>query len=154
MALDPFADFYTLKTAPDIDSALYDLMTFDVCRRRLEPPIGDGSRDYAEDFFSSCVEDLEDCLLVLDEITLWSGPVASKALETLVLQGRRLGIRIIVACQRISLVPGVILAEATDIVLFHMSRPRDLKVAAEWSDKETASRLRALEIGQCFHCIT
>lgn len=150
LILDPFDDFKNVP-AVELDDAFDELDEFPVCRRRIVPPIDHTSREFANDFFERSINELRDCLLVLDEITLWSSSNAPGALQTLVLQGRRLGIRMIVACQRISLVPGVILSESTDLVMFRMSRPRDIHVASEWSDDETAERLRSLELGMCVH---
>ena len=96
---------------------------------------------------------LRDALLVLDEITLWSSSRESEALQKLVLQGRRLHIRMLVACQRVSLVPGVLLSECTDMLVFRTSRPRDLDVLQEWGsvhgDADLAELAPGLEIGEC-----
>lgn len=152
-AFDAFNDFRGLKVA-DVDRALDDMYDNPVaCRRRVRPPIGADSYEYAEYIFNEIINaPIRNMLLVLDEITLWSKPRASKALTTLVLQGRRLGIRMFVGCQRISLVPDVILSEVTEMMIFNMKRPRDKDVLAEWTDRETAEIAPNLRKGECI-CI-
>ena len=133
------------------DEALYDMAANPrACRRRVIPPIGDDSRDWGEQFFADCVDSphtLRDCLLVLDEITLWSRYRATTTLEKLILQGRRFGLRMAVACQRIALTPDVMLAEMTELVLFRMTRPRDLETVEIWTDRETANACSRLDKG-------
>ena len=167
LAFDPFEDFSGLgwpsyaetdEEKADYSEALDDLHYYErFCRRRVKPPIGADSRDYAEEAFAAIIEGeepLRRALLVMDEITLWSNARETEALRKLVLQGRRLQIRMLVACQRISLVPGVLLSETTDMLVFRTSRPRDLDVLAEWGsahdDEGALERLApTLEVGEC-----
>ena len=153
LALDPFDDLRGLQLVETPEDAIDGLAQYDVCRRRLRPSIGDDSREYADDLFSMLVEDgVKDYLLVLDEVTLWTARNQGRALQTLVLQGRRLGVRMLVACQQLSLVPGVFLSECTTLVVFSTHRPRDLDVLEEWGGaelREIAARLpphRAVEV--------
>jgi hypothetical protein len=149
LALDPFGDFS--MPCVDEDRAFEDLR-HRAARRSICPPINRTSRDWATDFFERCIDELRDCLLVLDEITLWSQVyTAGSPLEVIVLQGRRLGIRLIVISQKIALVPDVMKTEATDLVLFRTTRPTDLETAAKWTSPQVARRLRDLGMGECIH---
>jgi hypothetical protein len=140
LALDPFADLRGLRLCETPEDAVDELNEYPTaCRRRLEPPIGDDSQEYAHDVFGLLIDEhVKNYLLVLDEVTLWTERVATKRLKTLCLQGRRLGVRLLVACQQLSLVPGIFLSEATDIVVFSTHRPRDLEVLEEWGGPELA----------------
>lgn len=151
-ALDAFGDFTGLTLASGPETALRDLSFGTPCRRRIVPPIGNSSRLFADWLFNEMIEGefpLRNCTLVLDEMTLWSKMVASPALEALILQGRRFGLKLVMGCQRISLVPGVCLSEATEMILFRMTRPRDLDVVAEWADDETATIVKKLRPRLC-----
>lgn len=150
LVLDPFDDFGTIRRRGDLALALEELGDGEPCRRRVVPPMGVGSHEYAEALFSELVErEVGDLLLVLDELTLWSKPRASVTLTKLVLQGRRLGIRIAAAIQRIALTPDVMQSELTELVLFNIARPRDLETVADWTDGETAETCSKLRQGQC-----
>jgi hypothetical protein len=152
--LDPFGDFESVRLRVDPETALADMASTEgAMRRRITPPIDLESREFSSWLFNEMVDGenpLRDCLLVLDEMSLWSGAIETQELRTLILQGRRLGIRIAAACQRISLVPGVMLSEMTELVLFRMTRPRDLKVVAEWTDDSVAEICPKLQVGACF----
>ena len=177
LAFDPFCDFNSLSwpssgDPEDLPGALADLEWWKTsCRRRVRPPIGaagasgeGGSREWAEEAFADLIDGREGspalrrCLLVLDEITLWTGPREGQALQTLVLQGRRLKVRMAIACQRIALVPGVLLSECTDLIIFKTTRPRDLEVLDEWGNSRRGRAGRAegiaelasqMAIGEC-----
>ena len=149
--LDPFGDFTGIAQSPSVEAAIADLEANRVAgRRRVVPPITDASVEYAEAFFRMAIERLRNCTIVLDEVTLWTGIQSGRALLTLINQGRRLGIRIVVACQRISLVPGDLLSAVTEMVIFHPPRrPRDRYVLKEWTDEETVEAARTLGVGRC-----
>lgn len=171
--LDPFNDFRGLRYRESCEEALEEMASASAIRRRVVPPISKDSREWAREFFNRCVggrvnefsggaagwdreewdgierDGLTDCLLGLDEMTLWSNSDEQTELRTLILQGRRLGIRIVAACQRIALVPGVMLSECTQLVLFRTTRPRDLQVIAEWTDRKTAEIASKLQVGEC-----
>lgn len=148
-ALDPFNDFVGIRARLSWEDALDDLEDGTPCRRRVIPPINTGTRRYAEEFFQAALERLRNCLVLLDEATLWSAPQASETLQALILQGRRMGLRMAVGCQRIALVPGIMLSECTQMALFRMRRPRDIETVAEWTDHTVASDCRTLNVGQC-----
>jgi hypothetical protein len=155
LMFDPFGDFKSLRLRVDPFVALSE-MHFErgAIRRRIQPPITEESRGYATDVFAEMIDPSSDfsvrnVLLGLDEMSLWSTRNESATLATLILQGRRIGIRIIVGCQRIALVPGVMLSEMTTLILFKMTRPRDLETVAEWAGYEVAEMCPKLQIGQC-----
>jgi hypothetical protein len=151
---DPFDDFKDIALADSVDEALIDMEYWPgACRRRIVPPIGDDSMVYAEDVFSRIIEGghpLRNALLCLDEISLWSQFQPTKRLKTLIQQGRRLGIKMLVASQRLADVPQTILSEATEIVAFRFTRPRDLEVLEKWSDSETRKACQSLP---AYHCV-
>jgi DNA helicase HerA-like ATPase len=102
----------------------------------------------------ACIRELRNCLLVIDELSLYCPTEnlrsqENKALETLILQGRRYGIRMAVACQRLNRIPGEFHSEATEIVVFHTSRPRDLKVLDEWGLVDAEEVAPSLGVGEC-----
>jgi hypothetical protein len=153
LAFDPFGDFASLSwpsngDEEDLECALGDMAHWQIaCRKRVRPPRGQGSRAWADDAFAMIIEGmttddgetiaaLRRSLLLLDEITMWSATRETETLQKLVLQGRRLKLRMAVACQRIALVPGVLLSECTDLVVFKTVRPRDLDVLEEWGESE------------------
>lgn len=131
----------------DYREALADLAATDgPCRRRVVPPIGNTAncRDFAVPFFMACIEELRNCLLVIDELSLYCPSenlraAEMKSLETLVLQGRRYGIRMVVACQRLNRIPGEFHSEATEIVVYQTTRPRDLRVLEDWGLDDAAT---------------
>ena len=157
--LDPFDDFATVRQRLDLADALRDMAEGGPGRRRVVPPLvvedenGEivkaGSREYAHRFFKLAIASLRNCLVVLDEMSLWSGNREDAILQAVILQGRRLGLRLAVACQRIQLIPGVMLSEATEMVLFKMRRPRDLEVVKEWAGEDVAAQLPKLKQGEC-----
>lgn len=157
--LDPFDDFDFVRRRIDLKAALSDMSDGRPCHRRVVPPlviesddgepIRAGSREYALEFWKQAVHSLRDCLVVLDEMSLWSGSRADSLLLALIMQGRRLGLRLAVACQRIQLVPGDMLSETTEMVLFRVRRPRDLDVLEEWTDESTRNTVRELKVGEC-----
>lgn len=165
LGFDPFEDFKSLAwpssdDKQDLPCALEDLEWWErACRRRVKPPIGTDSRSWASKAFAAMVEaadtdadappPLRNSLLLLDEITLWSAERHGPALQTLCLQGRRLGLRMAVAAQQISRVPGILLSECTALVIFQMVRPRDLEVLKEWLGPEAARLAPQLGVGEC-----
>lgn len=149
--LDPFGDFGVVPRRLTLENALSDMEEAGdkPCRRRVVPPIDDDSYGFAAAFFAEAINRLRNCLVVMDEMTMWSSNTESRDLRKLVLQGRRMGLRMAVAAQRVSLLPGVILSEATEMLFFRLRRPRDLAVVSEWSNPDVAKTVRALEPGQC-----
>lgn len=149
LLLDPFNDFRRIQEAEDWQEALDDLSDGEPCRRRVRPPVSRDSMAYADAFFDAAIDQLRDCLLVLDEMSLWSQMRETDALRILILQGRRLGLRLCVGCQRIALVPGVMLSEATEMLIFRTRRPRDLDVLEEWTNSEAREIAPKLTVGEC-----
>lgn len=153
LMFDPFNDFRDVQAVSSIDEALWDMSYWpEACRRRIIPPIGDDSMDFAEDVFAKIIEGeyrLRNSVLALDEISLWSRFSASKRLTTLIRQGRRLGIKMLAASQRLADVPATLLSEVTEIVAFRFARPRDLEVLKNWSDEETVALCEGLSVGKC-----
>lgn len=148
--LDPFGDFGTIpKRALSDALEEMELAGEGVCRRRVVPPIDDDSYEFAERFFAEAVVKLRNCLLILDEMTMWCSPRESRNLRKLILQGRRMGLRMGVAAQRVSLLPGIVLSEATEMMLFRLRRPRDLDVVQEWSTPVVAQAVASLRQGEC-----
>lgn len=149
--LDPFDDFGKITKSPSLESALLDLLRAKEapCMRRVVPPIGEDSFAYAEKFFSLAIANLRDCLVVMDEMTMWSGMHESANFRKLVLQGRRLRLRMLLATQRLSLLPGVALSEATEMCFFRLRRPRDLFVVREWSNAQVSAQVATLSQGEC-----
>src|SRR4029077_10960722 len=137
---DPFEDFGSgtsdpwgsrgIRRADSLSSAFLALADGGPARRRFVTPtdlpglsvagygvnsVGDGrpfgTRDFGAMFFRRCWRELRDCLLVLDEITLWTDFYPHEYLEKLIFQGRRLNLRMLVAAQRLNLVPTAMRAE-------------------------------------------
>ena len=152
LCFDLFRDYAGMLESDSVRAALVDLHYWGACRRRVRPPLM-GARAWAQAAFGEILEGrLRDCLIVLNEIGRLSRPQSTEELDALVLQGRRLGLRIAADCQRVALVPSVILSEATTLVSFRVTRKLDLETLAEWSD-ETLSSVQAvvpsLAIGEC-----
>lgn len=156
--LDPFDDFKGVLRRDSVLACLDDLHRGGPCRRRVVPPLDSfdpetgeplGSRDYAEDFFRLAVRYLRNCTIVLDEMSLWTESSESETFQKLVLQGRRWGLKMVIACQRIQLIPGVALSEGTELVVFRLRRPRDLEVIREWGGKDVRDVVPYLTQGQC-----
>ena len=173
LATDPFDDFPSLAwpfylrgeegeeyAKSDADAALEDMAFWETaCRRRVKSPTGKGSRAWSQRFFELCLppseHPLRNALLCLDEVTLHTGPIASEELQELVLQGRRYRVRMIAGCQRLGLIPGIFLSEATEMVIFQIVRPRDLDVIEDWGARhgqvkgELREAVACLGQGQC-----
>jgi hypothetical protein len=150
-ALDPFNDFPSIQRCFSVQEGFDDLEENAACRRRFVPTINNGTRPFGDAFFRRVFDSergLRDCLLCLDEITLWSGSHETESLQKLILQGRRIGIRLLVACQRIQLVPQVMLSEMTHLVIFSTTRPRDLDVIEEWGGRSYSEIAPHLKVGQ------
>jgi len=151
--LDIYRSFPDVEVATSLEAALEDLAYWEACRRRvLAPRLG--TREWFEYALRRILEHpLRDCLVVLDEVTKFIRTQSqSDALEEFVLQGRQLGLRAIVGCQVIQMIPRLMLSEGTTLISFRVTRPRDKDVLAEWGGPEAAelapqlTRGRALEI--------
>lgn len=149
--LDPFNDFGKFTRSPTLESGLIDMVTSKngPCVRRVVPPINEDSYAYAENFFQYAISNLRDCLIVMDEMTMWSGAHETENFRKLVLQGRRLRLRMLLATQRLSLLPGVALSESTEMCFFRLRRPRDLFVVKEWANAQVSAQVSQLNQGEC-----
>jgi DNA helicase HerA-like ATPase len=152
LALDPFNDFRGLKTFYSGPEALDFMYDNGPRRARIAAPMTADSIEWASDFFEDVVARGRNFLLVLDETTLWTDQREGRDLRTLVNQGRRLGIRLLFACQRIGSIPGVVLSQSTELVLFKTApRKRDIDTIREWADEETAEAAVRLKPGECLY---
>jgi hypothetical protein len=121
---------------------------------RLVPPVGVRSREWAEPIFEALAQvDPErfqwDLLLIMDEITKYSSDREGDMLQELVLQGRRLGIRMALGCQYMVAVPKAMMRECTDLLAFKMRAPTDRERLAEWTQPEAYSAVRHLPKFRC-----
>jgi hypothetical protein len=154
LLLDVHGDYTLLRRRLDWKTALDDLEATDgPCRRRVVPPVGAGTNsvDFGEEFFPACVDRLRNTFLVIEELTNYvsSTVIRGTALETLILQGRHYGVRILATCQRLNRIPGEFHSEATQIVVYNTRRPRDKKILVEWGYEDAIENAPLLEIGQC-----
>lgn len=176
LILDPFdKDFPGTRRRLDYQVALQELRQtadegaergdrFVPLRRRVVPDWGyldpsakfsGNCRDYAERFMEALIaacppgEAPLNILLVLDELSLYVGrQIRGTAFETLVLQGRRMGIRTIVVTQRTNRFPIEMRSEVTEFVAFNASLRQDLEVYEEFGVPEGAQYLKR---GECFY---
>jgi hypothetical protein len=154
LLLDVHGDYGRVRRRVRWQDALADLENTDgPCRRRVVPPVGEGANsvDFGEEFFPACVTRLRDTLLVIEELTNYvsSTVIRGTALETLILQGRHYGIRILATCQRLNRVPGEFHSEATQIVVYNTRRPRDKKILVEWGYEDAIENAPLLGVGEC-----
>lgn len=154
LLLDVHGDYSRIHRRVRWQDALDDLEDTDgPCRKRVVPPIGAGSNsiDFGEEFFPACVDRLRDCLLVIEELTNYcsSTVIRGTALETLILQGRHFGIRLLVTCQRLNRVPGEFRSEATEIVVYNTKRPTDRRILEEWGYEDAWDSAPSLGVGEC-----
>lgn len=154
LLLDVHGDYSRIRRRMDFETALSDLEGTDgPCRRRIVPPFVDGKNavSFGEQFFPACVDRLRNCLLVVEELTAYCSTTVIKgtALETLILQGRHFGIRMLVTCQRLNRIPGEFHSEATEIVVYNTRRPRDRKILEEWGYENAWDDAPDLGVGEC-----
>jgi len=155
LALDPFGDFKGLTTVDSIAEA-GELLNEDnsnpdrPCRIALRPSVNDDTLEFAEELFSELLQYARNFLLLADETTLWFNPQGSPRLKKVVLQGRRLGIRIGAACQQIQLVPWVLMSQLTQLAVFNTVRPQDVQVLREWVGKDVAEGASHLKQGEAY----
>lgn len=139
LVLDPFEDFRAIRRRLTVERALEDLAEGKPCRRRIVPPFGGDTKAWARSFFAACRAELRDCLLVLDEISLYSETKAPDDLEALLLQGRRIGVRTLLASQRLVTVPVEARSACTELVLFQQTGPLDLDQVERWTATKDAA---------------
>jgi DNA helicase HerA-like ATPase len=152
LAIDPFRDFTGLETVTSIEEASDALGRSGHGRFRLDGTAAEDSVEWANELFDELIENNRNFLLVLDEITLWSHQRESAVFRKIINQGRRWGIRTLVACQRIGGIPGTVLSQCTDLVLFRTSpRPTDIDTVRDWTDDATAEEVKSLKRGECLY---
>lgn len=152
--LDPHNDFPQVPEAATLTEALTDLQVYDrACWRRLVPKFGTLGRearfDLGEEVFAAVNRYLRNCLVIYNEATLWTGPKANPDLQDQITQGRRIGIRHIIDCQRFQLLPDVMRSEGTELCVFRTTRYADREVISREADPETAQIAQTLPPHQC-----
>lgn len=154
LAIVPGRQFEGLTLAPTLDEALEDMWNNPRhCRRRVRPPPGAKTREWADEAFASILSDLRNSILLLDEMPKWSKAKTSDALEDLILNARAPGIRMAVGCQILKLVPYDFQSEATDLVIFKTTRPKDLEILTDWTEPSIAKKAKSLPQGKCIHVV-
>jgi hypothetical protein len=181
LVLDPFdKDFAGVRRRVDYHAALAELREtadegagrnhYVPIRRRIVPDWGSldtsakfsgNCRDYADRFLADLVSACPpgapplNVRLVLDEISLYVGrSIRGTAFETLVLQGRRMGISLLVATQRTMRLPVEMRSEITDFVAFHAFMKGDLEVYEEFGIEDAETEAPQLQRGECFYVNT
>ena len=156
LILDIHDDYHRVMRRNDFRAALSDLQaTEGPCRRRVVPPMEDGQNctTFGDEFFPTLVkEKVRDFLLVIEEASAFcrSTNIKGTALETIVLQGRHWGIRILAVAQRLNRIPGEFHSEATSILAFNTKRPRDCEILEEWGFDDAREVAPTLKKGECY----
>jgi len=152
-ALDPFDDFRGIKRYDSFWEAFRLMGRGEPARRvRYVPDISIDTQEWADAFFRRIRDpklNFRNLLLLLDEISLWSEPHEGKNLKALIMQGRRFGIRICAASQKIAMVPQSVQSEVSHGVFFKMNRPADLETMRKWAGDEAAEAVQHLTPGRC-----
>jgi DNA helicase HerA-like ATPase len=184
LVLDPFdKDFAGIRRRENYEDALdefratadrenlsTDAGNYAPLRRRVVPDWGyldptakfrGNARDYADKFMESVVEHAPpgapplNLRLVLDELSLYVGrQIRGTAFETLVLQGRRMGVSLVVATQRTMRIPVEMRSEVTDFIAFNATLQSDLEVYEEFGVPDAYSQAPHLHRGECFYVPT
>lgn len=150
LLIDHYDDFPDVELSPSLDAALSDLAQGEPCRRRIFPDVGaEDLHAWADEFFIRCYDQLRDTLVVGNEITLLSKPTASPMFTVFITQGRRRGLRFACDAQRIHQVPYVVQSECTELLIFKVTRPRDIGAIEDWASPEIAQKAPTLAVGQC-----
>jgi hypothetical protein len=93
--------------------------------------------------------------LVLDELSLYVGTtIRGTSFETLVLQGRRMGISMVLATQRAMRIPSEMRSEVTAWLCYHASLERDREVYEEIGWEGAMEEAQTLRRGECFYVDT
>lgn len=128
-------------------------------RRRVVPTWGAGGncQDWGVDFLDALVAACPpgaaplNVRLVVDELSLYIRMnIRSTSFETLVLQGRRMGISLVVATQRTARVPIEMRSEITNFVMFNATLKRDLETYEDFGWPEAESEAPTLKRGECY----
>lgn len=153
--IDPHNDFPWIEESETVMDALRDMQAYpDACWRRVVPEFSAFSEDdditeYGQEVFRLVNRYLRCALVVYNEITLWSNPLASKPLKNQIRQGRRLGLKHFIDTQRFAESPDIMRSEGTHLVVFHTTRFLDRKVLALETSKQVAEMARTLDVGEC-----
>lgn len=86
----------------------------------------------------------KDCLVTIDEATTVLQGNKSGGLGSLLLRGRKRGLSLIYATQYVSLLPGVLISQAHELVLFRLDGRGDQQVLRSYLDQSTLRRVAAL----------
>jgi hypothetical protein len=162
--IDMFGDF-NLEPAADIEDAidrmdvrvkdgLFETERYAPARVSVRPDNIESTHQFGSEVFQAAIDDLRNCLVVMDEVTLWTTPYTGARntddpFTKLVLQGRRLGLRIIAGVQRFTLFPQLLQAEISHLVVFRTSAKPDIDRIADWTSDEIAQDARKLDVGEC-----
>ena len=121
-------------------------------------------RDYASGFFDALVDACPpgsapiNVRGVVDELSLAisanSKAFEGSSLEAAVLQGRRMGISLVLATQRAMRIPSAIRSEITDFLCFNASLERDKEVYEEMGWPEAYEGAQQLRRGECYYINT
>jgi hypothetical protein len=181
LVLDPFdKDFAGIRRRLDYRRAIAELREtadkgaqsdrYIPQRRRIVPEWGHldpeakfkgNCRDYADRFMEAVVEACPtgapplNIRLVLDELSLYVGRnIRGTAFETLVLQGRRMGVSMIVATQRTMRIPIEMRSEVTEMLCFHAHLRGDVETYEEFGWEEAETEAKTLRKGECYYINT
>ena len=153
LVLDIHDDYQRIQRRVEWRDALADLNATDgPCRRRVVVSAENCSA-FADEFFPAIIEeDVRNFLLVIEEASAFCKSINIKgtALETIILQGRHWGIRVLAVAQRLGRLPGEFHSEATQIVSYRMKRPRDLYILEEWGFQDAEEVAPTLPVGVCW----
>lgn len=150
LAFDSFGSFTGIRLVDSIETALEDLQRFEVaCRRRVQPEFSSDTHAYAEHAFKLIIECLRNCLVVLEELSLWTEPKITRRLRKLIIQGRQIGVRLLLVAQQVSLIPYELQSQMTHIVVFHLHRPADLDALERWVGKRIRKIVNRLDRFEC-----
>lgn len=156
LVLDIHDDYHRVMRRNDYRDALREFQASDgPLRRRVVPPMEDGQNctTFGDVFFPALVhEKVRDFLLVIEEASAFcrSTNIKGTALETIILQGRHWGIRILAVAQRLNRIPGEFHSEATSILAYNTKRPRDCEILEEWGFDDARELAPRLKRGECY----
>jgi hypothetical protein len=172
----PHDDFGSYRRRVDFQVAIDEFAAtrgerpghYTALRRRVVPTWGhenpdnpkfrSNCRDYGIAFMDALVEACPpgspplNVRLVLDELSLYVGTtIRGSSFETLVLQGRRMGISMVLATQRAMRIPSEMRSEVTDWCCFHASLERDREVYEEIGWENAMDEAPTLGRGVCWY---
>ncbi len=157
LALDPFGDFtggYTTFKEDWREGLEWLKREPRALSVRLALPLSTDSIEWGDSIFNSLLsinpeQFAWDLLLILDEVHRYGAERESRPLLQLILQARRLGIRVAYGSQRMVYVPRVIMNETTDLAVFRIRSPTDRKRLDEWTVEGAGDEAAHLEDRTC-----